>query len=234
MSSRRTATNSIVLPASAEHFSRACSRAVAARCRARNNQQRGCNWARDYEFGATLARLLGPIAQLGERCVARRRSPVRARLGPPESRPRGGFRSSSPPAAAQPPRRSRAVRRTAAFDRSSTPRSRWIASSSNRSRSSAANRTCSAHRSSSRSISAVRPCAASASVRSLPMPRRGTSISIVSATAGFIPAKREFYACLRSKRGTSAWRGAGSRNCSARTSSRRTRWAVLTNGSRRT
>jgi PD-(D/E)XK endonuclease len=34
----------------------------------RNNQQQRINWARDYEFGATLSRLLGPIAQLGERC----------------------------------------------------------------------------------------------------------------------------------------------------------------------
>jgi hypothetical protein len=34
--------------------------------RSRNNQLSGVNWARDYEFGATLSRLLGPIAQLGE------------------------------------------------------------------------------------------------------------------------------------------------------------------------
>jgi hypothetical protein len=33
----------------------------------RNNQQRGVNWARDYEFGATLTTVPGPIAQLGER-----------------------------------------------------------------------------------------------------------------------------------------------------------------------
>ena len=33
----------------------------------RNNQLIGVNWARDYEFGATLSRLRGPIAQLGER-----------------------------------------------------------------------------------------------------------------------------------------------------------------------
>src|SRR5439155_24152995 len=33
----------------------------------RNNQRSGVHWARDYEFGATLARLRGPIAQLGER-----------------------------------------------------------------------------------------------------------------------------------------------------------------------
>ena len=32
-----------------------------------NNQAAGVNWATDYEFGATLNRLLGPIAQLGER-----------------------------------------------------------------------------------------------------------------------------------------------------------------------
>jgi PD-(D/E)XK endonuclease len=33
----------------------------------RNNQLMGINWAREYEFGATLSRLHGPIAQLGER-----------------------------------------------------------------------------------------------------------------------------------------------------------------------
>ena len=32
----------------------------------RNNQATGIQWARDYEFGATLKALLGPIAQLGE------------------------------------------------------------------------------------------------------------------------------------------------------------------------
>ena len=34
---------------------------------ARNNQRSGINWARDFEFRATLSRLFGPIAQLGER-----------------------------------------------------------------------------------------------------------------------------------------------------------------------
>jgi hypothetical protein len=34
---------------------------------ARNNQRAGINRAQDFEFGATLQRLLGPIAQLGER-----------------------------------------------------------------------------------------------------------------------------------------------------------------------
>ena len=33
----------------------------------RNNQRSGINWARDFELGATLKRLRGPIAQLGER-----------------------------------------------------------------------------------------------------------------------------------------------------------------------
>jgi hypothetical protein len=33
----------------------------------RNNQRIGIHWAQDYEFGATLAKLNGPIAQLGER-----------------------------------------------------------------------------------------------------------------------------------------------------------------------
>ncbi len=33
----------------------------------KNNQRRGINWAEDFEFGATLQRLYGPIAQLGER-----------------------------------------------------------------------------------------------------------------------------------------------------------------------
>jgi hypothetical protein len=32
-----------------------------------NNQRAGINWARDFEFAATLSRLDGPIAQLGER-----------------------------------------------------------------------------------------------------------------------------------------------------------------------
>jgi hypothetical protein len=33
----------------------------------RNNQLSGVNWAQEYEFGATLSKLQGPIAQLGER-----------------------------------------------------------------------------------------------------------------------------------------------------------------------
>lgn len=33
----------------------------------RNNQEMKVNWARDFELGATLSRLPGPIAQLGER-----------------------------------------------------------------------------------------------------------------------------------------------------------------------
>jgi hypothetical protein len=33
----------------------------------RNNQAVGVKWARDYELGATLTTLVGPIAQLGER-----------------------------------------------------------------------------------------------------------------------------------------------------------------------
>jgi hypothetical protein len=33
----------------------------------KNNQQVGINWARDFELGATLSRMRGPIAQLGER-----------------------------------------------------------------------------------------------------------------------------------------------------------------------
>lgn len=36
-----------------------------------NNQRRRINWARDYELGATLSRLQGPIAQLGERISGR-------------------------------------------------------------------------------------------------------------------------------------------------------------------
>jgi hypothetical protein len=35
--------------------------------RSRNNQRQGVNWADDFEFGATLGRELGAIAQLGER-----------------------------------------------------------------------------------------------------------------------------------------------------------------------
>ncbi|MFL5955554.1 MAG: group I intron-associated PD-(D/E)XK endonuclease [Gaiellaceae bacterium] len=33
----------------------------------RNNQRQRVNWAQDFELGATLQRLQGPIAQLGER-----------------------------------------------------------------------------------------------------------------------------------------------------------------------
>jgi hypothetical protein len=33
----------------------------------KNNQSVRINWARDFEFGATLTKLQGPIAQLGER-----------------------------------------------------------------------------------------------------------------------------------------------------------------------
>ena len=33
----------------------------------RNNQRRGIHWAQDFEFRATIGRLFGPIAQLGER-----------------------------------------------------------------------------------------------------------------------------------------------------------------------
>lgn len=35
--------------------------------RSKNNQELGVRWARDYDFGATIDRLNGPIAQLGER-----------------------------------------------------------------------------------------------------------------------------------------------------------------------
>ena len=35
--------------------------------RSRNNQRQGVNWADDFEFGATLGREFGAIAQLGER-----------------------------------------------------------------------------------------------------------------------------------------------------------------------
>jgi hypothetical protein len=38
---------------------------------ARNNQQQGINWAKDYEFAATLARH-GAVAQLGERAAGSR------------------------------------------------------------------------------------------------------------------------------------------------------------------
>ena len=33
----------------------------------RNNQASGINWAREFDLGATLTKLRGPIAQLGER-----------------------------------------------------------------------------------------------------------------------------------------------------------------------
>ena len=37
----------------------------------RNSQRAGIRWARDFEFGATLAKFRGPIAQLGERISGR-------------------------------------------------------------------------------------------------------------------------------------------------------------------
>ena len=188
----------------------------------RNNQPSTINWACDFELGATLARLRGPIAQLGERVMACRRPPVRARLGPLESRLSGGFRSRSPSprAAARPPRRSPAAPRTAACGRSSTPQSRG-----SRRRATARARRLRTERG-ARTVPRCRPFRPSARVRPTPPSiapdtRRGTSISIVSATAGFITAMRRFYACLRSKRGTSAWRGG--RASSARNSSRCTR-----------
>ena len=52
----------------------------------RNNQSSGINWAKDYEFDATIPRL-GAVAQLGERChgmaEARGSSPLGSIRNPP-------------------------------------------------------------------------------------------------------------------------------------------------------
>ncbi len=57
----------------------------------RNNQRTGISWARDFEFEATLRRLPGPIAQLGERLAGSQKaagsSPAGSTVEP--SRPRG-------------------------------------------------------------------------------------------------------------------------------------------------
>ena len=45
----------------------------------KNNEREGVRWARDFEFGATLAAASGPIAQLGER---RRGTPKAAGSSP--------------------------------------------------------------------------------------------------------------------------------------------------------
>jgi hypothetical protein len=56
----------------------------------RNNQRAGIHWARDYEFRATLPRLDGPIAQLGERqrgtLEAAGSSPAGSTAKPPSGR----------------------------------------------------------------------------------------------------------------------------------------------------
>jgi hypothetical protein len=56
----------------------------------RNNQERLINWAREYEFGATIDRLYGPIAQLGERLSGRQKaagsSPAGSTGKPPSGR----------------------------------------------------------------------------------------------------------------------------------------------------
>jgi hypothetical protein len=56
----------------------------------RNNQATGINWARDFELGATLARLNGPIAQLGEHLSGRQKvagsSPAGSTREPPARR----------------------------------------------------------------------------------------------------------------------------------------------------
>jgi hypothetical protein len=62
--------------------------AVALRLEAtRNNQALGVTWARDFEFGATIRRLLGAVAQLGERqrgtLEARGSIPLRSIAKPP-------------------------------------------------------------------------------------------------------------------------------------------------------
>jgi hypothetical protein len=55
----------------------------------RNNQQAGVHWARDYEFRATLARLYGPIAQLGERLSGTQKAAGSSPAGSIEKPPSG-------------------------------------------------------------------------------------------------------------------------------------------------
>jgi hypothetical protein len=58
--------------------------------RSKNNQEFGVRWARDYEFGATIDKLNGPIAQLGERLSGRQKaagsSPAGSTGKPPSGR----------------------------------------------------------------------------------------------------------------------------------------------------
>jgi hypothetical protein len=55
-----------------------------------NNQARGINWAQDFELGATLRTLRGPIAQLGEHLSGRQKvagsSPAGSTDKPPSGR----------------------------------------------------------------------------------------------------------------------------------------------------
>ena len=73
----------------------------------RNNQWVGVNWAREFEFGATLRRQLGPIAQLGERLHGMQEaggsSPPGSTFEPSPERGVAPVEERQPPAQARPP-----------------------------------------------------------------------------------------------------------------------------------
>jgi hypothetical protein len=57
--------------------------------RSRNNQEFGIRWARDYAFRATIDRLNGPIAQLGERLDGIQKAAGSSPAGSTEKPPSG-------------------------------------------------------------------------------------------------------------------------------------------------
>jgi hypothetical protein len=57
----------------------------------KNNQARRIRWARDFEFGATLSRLSGPIAQLGERLAGSQKVAGSSPAGSTFESPREGL-----------------------------------------------------------------------------------------------------------------------------------------------
>ena len=57
----------------------------------RNNQSARIHWAREFEFGATLVRLSGPIAQLGERLAGSQKVAGSSPAGSTSESPRAGL-----------------------------------------------------------------------------------------------------------------------------------------------
>jgi PD-(D/E)XK endonuclease len=60
----------------------------------KNNQRIGVNWARDFEFGATLARVPGAVAQLGERLAGSQKATGSSPVGSIVESARTGGRST--------------------------------------------------------------------------------------------------------------------------------------------